>query len=155
MAAHNRTSARTARTLHLQLQALELRRLGFGYREIAAHLEIGRTRAHQLVAAAMEDAKAQVAESVDVIKAEEISRLDGMLRGLWPNARKGGLGAVDRVLKIMERRAKLLGLDAPVRIAATNKDGDQDVDMPRYIVPVPATMELEDWVQKYGHKALQ
>jgi DNA-binding transcriptional regulator LsrR (DeoR family) len=155
MAAHNRTSARTARTLHLQIQALELRRLGFGYREIAAHLGIGRTRAHQLVTHAMEESRAQVAEAVDAIKALEISRLDGMLRGLWPNARKGGLGAVDRVLKIMERRAKLLGLDAPVRISATNKDGDQDADPTRYIVPVPAGMALEEWVQEYGHKALQ
>jgi hypothetical protein len=55
----------------------------------------------------------------------------------------------------MERRAKLLGLDAPVRIAATNKDGDQDADPTRYIVPVPAGMALEKWVQEYGHKALQ
>ncbi len=153
MALHNRTSARTARTLHLQLQALELRRLGFGYREIAAHLEIGRTRAHQLVTAAMEDAKAQVAESVDLIKAEEISRLDGLLRGVWPNARRGHLGAVDRVLKIMERRAKLLGLDAPAKLAAPSNNGDEHARLTRYIVRVPATMAIENWVQAYAQKA--
>ena len=40
-----------------------------------------------------------------------------MLQGLWPRARKGEAAAVDRVLKIGERRAKLLGLDAPTRTA--------------------------------------
>ena len=35
----------------------------------------------------------------------------------------GNYHAVDRVLKIMERRAKLLGLDAPAKVTQTTVDG--------------------------------
>lgn len=42
----------------------------------------------------------------------ELARLDAMLVGVWPRARRGDLGAVDRVLRIEERRSQiLLGLD--------------------------------------------
>lgn len=40
-----------------------------------------------------------------------------MLTKAYPLAAKGDLQAIDRVLKIGERRAKLLGLDAPTRTA--------------------------------------
>lgn len=42
----------------------------------------------------------------------EVARLDAILRAIWPQAMEGKLKAVDRVLRIAERRAKLLGLDA-------------------------------------------
>jgi len=41
----------------------------------------------------------------------ELERLDAMQAAIWDDAMNGHLGAIDRVLKIMERRAKLLGLD--------------------------------------------
>ena len=37
--------------------------------------------------------------------------------GVWKQAKDGHLGAIDRVLKIQERRAKLLGLDAPSKVS--------------------------------------
>jgi hypothetical protein len=43
-----------------------------------------------------------------------------MITVLWPQVAKGNQGAVDRVLRIMERRAKLLGLDAPTKADVTS-----------------------------------
>lgn len=115
--AKNSTTAARARALFREMQALELRRAGMSYREIAARIGIGKSRAHQLVSAGLEDAKHQVDASRDELLAEELFRLDGMLQKLYPKAVDGDLQAVDRVLKIGERRAKLLGLDAPIRTA--------------------------------------
>jgi len=117
MANSNRNSA--AKAVHIQrvAQALELRRAGKSYPEIGAALGVAQSHAHRLVAEGMEDARAQVTTEATQLRAEELSRLDAMMQGLWPSARKGGVTAVDRVLKIMERRARLLGLDAPVRSA--------------------------------------
>jgi hypothetical protein len=42
----------------------------------------------------------------------ELDRLEAMHRGLWQRAQQGDVDAVDRVLKLAERREKL---DAPVR----------------------------------------
>jgi hypothetical protein len=128
MAATNRNSATKARKVEAQGKALELRRMGLGYAEIAHQIGCSTTAAHRYVRDAMADAKAQIDADAGEMKAEEISRLDGMLRGLWPDARKGNHGAVDRVLKIMERRAKLLGLDAPVRHALGGDAGAPPIE---------------------------
>ena len=44
---------------------------------------------------------------------EELAKLDRLERSLLPLAIQGKVTVVDRVLAIMDRRAKLLGLDAP------------------------------------------
>jgi len=114
------TSPRIAVALENKVKALELRRAGHGFREIAAKLDISVGRSHQLVTEALEDARTQVAAHTDELRSEELSRLDGMLQRLYPlaTAATPDLQAVDRVLKCMERRARLLGLDAPVRVGA-------------------------------------
>lgn len=153
MAASNRTSAAKALSLQRQQAALELRRAGQGYTEIANRLGIGKSQAHRLVQAGLAETKEQITAEAGELKAEELSRLDGMLAGLWTDARKGNHGAVDRVLRIMERRAKLLGLDAPVKVAQTNKEGDEDRDPTHYVVPVPPGMELQAWLAAFAQNA--
>lgn len=114
----NKTSPARARRQKLQALALDLRRGGFGFVEIGQKLGVGKSTAHRLVQESMQDARSQIAASADELRADEISRLDGMLAKLWPKvAKKSDLAAMDRVLKIGERRARLLGLDAPVRTA--------------------------------------
>lgn len=44
------------------------------------------------------------------------------------------LAAVDRAIKLMERRARLLGLDAPTKVAPTTPDGDKP-----YVVTIQAS----------------
>lgn len=117
MAVRNATSAAKARKLERQAKALELRRAGLGYVEIAAKIGVGKSQAHRLVQEGLRNAREQIDSEAADLKAEDLSRLDGLLATLWPAARSGALGAVDRVIKILERRAKLLGLDAPVKLA--------------------------------------
>lgn len=52
----------------------------------------------------------------------EARRLDKMLNAIWNNVIAGDLACLDRALKIMERRAKLLGLDAPEQNRNLNLD---------------------------------
>ena len=44
------------------------------------------------------------------------------------------LAAIDRAIKLMERRARLLGLDAPTKMAPTNPEGDKP-----YVVTIQAS----------------
>lgn len=119
----SKSSPARARSVELQAKALELRRMGLGFVAIGEQLGLKKSQAHRLVTAGMAEARAQIGASADELRTEELSRLDGMLQGLWPRARKGEVVAIDRVLKIGERRAKLLGLEAPVRIETTGRDG--------------------------------
>lgn len=96
-----------------QLQALELRKAGLTYARIAEICGYAsKIGAHKAVQAAIRSTLREVAEDV---RSLEIDRLDALLTGVYPQAIKGNQGAIDRVLRIMERRAKLLGLDAPVQ----------------------------------------
>lgn len=119
----NKTSKAKSESLVRQKQALELRRMGMDYRDIAAAIGVSKSQAHRLVTHALAEVRDEIASETGALRAEELSRLNRMLEGLWAKARRGDVYAVDRVLKISERRAKLLGLDAPVKLA---HGGDKD-----------------------------
>lgn len=98
-------------TVDRQRQCVELRKAGMGYQEIADQLGYkDASGAYRAVRSAL---KAAVREPARELIALEVARLDDMLKGIWVEARKGNVSKLDRVLKIMERRATLLGLDAP------------------------------------------
>jgi hypothetical protein len=44
----------------------------------------------------------------------ELERLDAMTSGLWPGIQEGSAANVSAGVRVSERRAKLLGLDAPI-----------------------------------------
>lgn len=56
-------------------------------------------------------------------RARELAKLDEIEIKVAANARTGHEGAIDRLLRIMERRAKFMGLDAPTKQEVTGKDG--------------------------------
>lgn len=102
-------------------QAVELRKAGASFQQIADQLGYAEpSGAHKAVTRAL---KAMLREPTEELRALELERLDKMLFGIWRKAIAGGTWEIDRVLKIMERRATLLGLDAPKKIENTGKDG--------------------------------
>ena len=58
------------------------------------------------------------------LQVQEADRLDRLQFNLWNRAVGGDVTAIQTVLKIMERRARLLGLDQPQKVAPTNPQGD-------------------------------
>lgn len=94
-------------------KALALRRAGATYDQIAEALEVSVARARSYVDEAIEAINKEIGESAAEVRTIEAERLDEMMRILWPKVREGNLKAMDRVMRIMERRSRLLGLDAP------------------------------------------
>lgn len=82
------------------------------------------SRLHGAVATAL---GALIRESARELRDLELARLDDLLLGLWADARKGNVAKIGRVLKVMQRRADLLGLDAPTRFADVT-DARRDVE---------------------------
>ena len=113
-----------------QLKALELRKAGISYARIAETLGYkDGSGAWRAVKAAL---KKTLQEPSDELRMLEIERLDAMLAAIWGSVKQGQYGAQDRALKIMERRAKLLGLDAPTKIAPVDPDGNKYELIVRY-----------------------
>lgn len=103
------------------VQALALRKTGATYEQIAQALGYAsRGAAHRAVQRLL---KAHEVEEVDALRKLEDSRLDEMLFAIYKAARGGDLGAIDRILRIAERRARLWGLDMPVKQEVTGKGG--------------------------------
>lgn len=92
------------------LEAFRLRSQGLSYREIGFRLGIDTSTAYRRCQRAL---AAVPAEDVQEHRALELDRLDALQYAIWEKAVNGNLNAIDRVLAIMTRRSKLLGLDAP------------------------------------------
>lgn len=91
-------------------EVLELRKQGLNFRQIADRVDgiSNPGNAYRLFKKALTEVTREPAEEVLTL---ELERLDTMLVGLWKRASTGDEWAIDRVLKIMDRRARYLGLD--------------------------------------------
>jgi len=94
-------------------KALAMRRSGLLYAEIAKQLGYADRKSAQR--AVMAELNAQGAEDAQVVRAMEAERLDTLFAVQWRKAVKGDGWATRHCIEIMERRAKMLGLDAPLR----------------------------------------
>lgn len=108
---------------------LEKRKAGMTYREIAsaAIKEFGREAlpnnwdcryAWLDVKRELDKLRNIIGEDAEDVRQMEVERLNDLLWALWPKAtaEDADYGAIDRVLRVMKRRAGLLGLDAPERL---------------------------------------
>jgi hypothetical protein len=144
----SKTSPRSIATAQRRAQALKMRLDGARYDEITQQL------GYSSRGAAVQDVQralvATVQEPADEVRALELSRLDMMWQTVIEVLRKEHvivsqgrvvflddepikdtgpiLAAVDRLLKIQERRAKYLGLDAPKQLEVVTLDAiDQQI----------------------------
>lgn len=102
------TSPRMLTALDKQRQALQLRIAGATYDQIAK--EVGYTGASGAWKAIQSALKKTIQEPADELRQIELARLDRMMLSLWEKVREGHLGAMDRVIKIMQHRADLTGM---------------------------------------------
>lgn len=125
-------------------EAARLKAIGWTLEEIGAHLEFGDDE--RLVAAAIRRATAQMARFAgDETKLMELRSLDELEYEAWKMLRKGHimvshgkvirndlgqpmadmeypLKVLDRIIRVKERRAKMLGLDASTKIEVVTID---------------------------------
>lgn len=99
----------------------ELRLQGFSYREMAkmAEAHFGVKMSHETARRRVEKAiDERVRPQAEQYVEEELARLDRYLTKLEPGVAVGDEKAVNAALRVSERRAKLLGLDQPVKVDA-------------------------------------
>lgn len=103
--------ARKADRAELARKALELRKAGANHDQIADQLKLAnRSVSWKLVRSALRDV---IREPANAVLQLELARLDALLLGCWQKAKAGDPHAIDRALRIMDRRSSYLGLDQP------------------------------------------
>ena len=127
----------TIRSQDRQVHALELRRTGATYLQIAQALGVVKGSAYRLVQEALVTTLREPAEAV---RALELERLDLLTRKLETRISTGDDKAINTLLKVMDHRAKLLGLYAPVMVQGP------DGTALRFVVEVPTpASSISDW----------
>lgn len=100
-------------------KAMGFRLAGFTYAQIAKELGMSEAGAHKAVTRALKRLNEKLSEQAEELRRMELERLDNMFRVMWSQVLNGNQGAVDRALRIMKRRAEMLGLDAPKNLDLT------------------------------------
>ena len=103
-------------------RCVELALAGHSFDEIA--LQVGYQNRGTAWRAVQDALNSRIAEAVTEYRELELARLDAIQAAHWPQAVAGSVRAADLVLRVIDRRVKLLGLDQP-HIQA---------DRPRYLV---------------------
>lgn len=107
-------------TIERERQAVNLARGGLGFAEIATQLGYANASGAWK---AVQRALARVPQgAVEDYRRIELLRLDRLWAAYWAKALGGDLPAALYLLKVSERRSRLLGMDAAVAIRATVTD---------------------------------
>lgn len=122
MSGESTTSPRRIEAAEKRRRALQLRKAGATFDQIAE--QVGYDNRGNACRAIQQELADLPKEDAVELRDLELARLDSLLTAMWPKAMNGNGWAVDRVLRIMERRARLAGLDQPEQIAITTAQGD-------------------------------
>jgi hypothetical protein len=104
---NSHTSPRRVALRKNQTVALELRRNGYSFDEIAVRMKRPRATVHRWITDALEE---MVQEPAQAVLKLELQRLDAYLAAYHANAIEGDIPATEIALKIIEKRCRLLGL---------------------------------------------
>ena len=92
-------------------RCVELALAGHSSAEIA--LEVGYQNRGTAWRAVQDSLNSRIAEAVEEYRELELARLDALQAAHWPQAVAGSVRSADLVLRVIDRRIKLLGLDQP------------------------------------------
>ena len=105
-------------------KALELRAKGMSIRAIADKLGVSKSQVQRDIEKELQAAAEGRKKIAGLIIDLELAKLDALEKKAWEHITDGELSAIDRVLRSMERRAKLLGLDKTGEAGDTGSLGD-------------------------------
>lgn len=106
----------------------DLFKAGHSYRQISAELlaehdiRLHFTDVGKEVRAIVATAKAHFApEEIETHRRVQLDRIQQVVKDLWTRIAAGDGSSIDRLIRLMEREARLLGLDAPAKVDITGR----------------------------------
>lgn len=126
--------------IEMQRRAWEQRLRGVPQFQIAAELGVSEGFVSGLLKKAREELVAHGRLDAATATGEQVGRLDRMIAALTAQAEAGDVKAVQALLAVEDRRAKLLGLDAATRKAVDVTTGGAPL---AYQVTIPVVQRIE------------
>ena len=104
----------TPQQIDKEREVIALRRAGYTFDDIAQRLKYSNpSGAWQAYQRALK--RTLVEAGTEELRQTELDRLDRLQAAVWNEAMTGNPRAIETALKILDRRAKYLGLDAPIK----------------------------------------
>ena len=97
-------------------QALQLRLQGLSLRQIGTALGVSASQVGRDLEAVISEKQTRALSEIELSLELELQRLDYYLERLSDAIEAGDTKAISTAVRISERRCKLLGLDAPIRL---------------------------------------
>lgn len=92
---------------------------GMTYQEIADLLGVSKATVARDFKAVLREWQSHYVKDTDKWTAIQLRKLDVMMNAIWDRAQNGDLHSIDRMMHLLERQAKLLGLDKPQTVGLT------------------------------------
>ena len=120
--AKQKTSKKAIQEHEHELEVFALRKAGLGYQQIADKTGMSLGGAYGCVRRHLERMRSEACEMAAEIREMELERLDVIATSLWNKVVSGNEVSIDRYLKVMERRARMLGLDSANQTETTQDE---------------------------------
>jgi hypothetical protein len=105
-------------------QALELRLTGTTFQQIGDTMGLSKVRAYRIVSEGMKELDEACAILAGETRRLMLDRIDAGISSLW--VQRGNPRVSDSLVRLYDRQARLLGLDAPTKVANTDAAGNDD-----------------------------
>lgn len=140
------TGARRVKAAERTRQAIALKKAGLSLEAIGQRLGISKAAAGKALHRGLAELRAETLVDAEELRAIEAARLDQAQAAIWPRVLQGNDGAIDRFVRLSQRRAALLGLDAPTKVDQRTELTGSWADLVRSAteLPVVATEETGD-----------
>jgi hypothetical protein len=106
----NEATPKAAERVLRERKGIALRLAGATYEEIGEQLEMSESGAYRLVRRCLDRERARTEEDAETLRQIDLMRVERAILALWAQVKAGHLGAIDRLLRCLDIRAKYLGL---------------------------------------------
>jgi hypothetical protein len=113
------TAPARLRAAYRRTKVVQLRLAGRTLADIGRELGCSPQRVHAILTREMQSAQGLRKETAEELLQLELQRLDVLQAAVWDKALAGDLKAVETALRVIDRRVRLRGLDAPTRSQIT------------------------------------
>lgn len=125
MPSSSKTNKHKLRGVELEIKAVDLRKMGWTYREIGAECGVSHTAARNACNRALDKLNKQSAEMARRYRTLLLRQYNALLKELWPRAlppASGWLNVIDRIVKVLDKVSKLTGAETPQQLRSLNID---------------------------------
>lgn len=112
----NRSRATAAVSAERRARAWDLYKAGWSHSQIAPEIGVSRVMIGKYIRKVLDTLADSSLKTAERYRTVQLVRIQAAMKAIWVKVGQGRIDAIHTMLRLMEREAKLLGLDAPAKV---------------------------------------